>query len=192
MGDYSGAASNRDQKIIRAIESVVCQSFEDWELIVVADGCDKTFDIVCEKYSGNKKIECLLIKKQPIWGGHCRNLGIEKAKGDYISYLDIDDYYGKEHLKKINDQLAGEDWLYFNDRVLNRDGLEIERNTLVNQRFQCGTSNIIHKKSLVIKWGGGQYGHDDWSLIQQLNKFPGKKIDTPDYIVCHSAHRFDY
>ena len=79
LGDYRGSASNKEGKIVRAIDSVLCQSFEDFELIVIADGCEKTVDIV--RNITDKRIRLFYIEKQTMWSGLVRNTGLEMAKG---------------------------------------------------------------------------------------------------------------
>ena len=99
LGAYKNAASNRPEKLKRAIASVLRQSYQDWELIVVSDGCDETSKIVAGVQ--DDRISCYQIPKQKMWSGVPRNIGIEKAKGEYIVYLDNDDIFGPSHLKNI-------------------------------------------------------------------------------------------
>jgi len=102
LGDYPGAASNRDEKLVRAVDSVLAQTFTDWNMIIVADGCEKTFDIIEKNYSKEKRIDCFLIPKQPIWTGTARNIALKNASGEWIIYLDADDLFGPNHLEIIN------------------------------------------------------------------------------------------
>lgn len=192
LGAYQHAASNREAKLIRAIDSCTNQNFRDYEIMVVADGCEKTFDIVSEKYEHIESVDCLLIRKQPLWSGSPRNYGINKSKGDYIIYLDADDYLGENHLQIVSDHLGDLDWCWWNDLLKKRDGTHYERNILITDRFQNGTSNICHKRSLDVKWSGSGYGLDDWSLVQQLHRFTNNvKIKTPEYFVCHTQQGLD-
>ena len=192
LGAYQHAAKDRDVKLLRAIDSCLAQTFTDFEVMVVADGCEKTFNIVEDKYSENENVDCLLIRKQPLWSGAPRNYGINKAKGDYIVYLDADDKLGVNHLQIINDNLNELDWVYFNDLLMKRDGTHYERNILINERFQNGTSNICHKRNLGLNWNGKGYGFDDWGLVQQLHRYPkSAKIRTPEYFVCHTQQGLD-
>lgn len=192
LGEYKGAAKNREQKLLRAIDSVLVQSFTDWELIVVADGCEKTFELIEKNYSGNNKIDCFLIQKQTIWSGSARNFGLKKASGEWIVYLDADDILGPNHLSIIKDEVANYDWIWFNDLVKG-EKKNIERTALINQKFQHGTSNIAHKKSLGALWTAVGYGYDDWGLVQHLLKLSKNysKIKTPEYVVCHIPKKLD-
>lgn len=193
LGYYDRAASNREEKIIRSINSAFNQSFNDLEVIVVADGCEKTFDIICGNYLGRENINCLLIPKQPIWSGFARNVGIENATGDIIIYLDIDDYLGENHLKKINDQFGDNDWVWFNDHVIDPRSMKpIERTAIIDKKFGNGTANIAHKRTLPVRWTGTGYGNDDWSIVQNLLAYSKhKQINTPEYYVCHLPGRLD-
>lgn len=191
LGPYKGAASNREEKLIRAVDSILNQSFQDFEVIVVADGCNKTYDLIFSKYEHDNRVECILIGKQPLWSGRARNYGIDHAKGGYVVYLDADDKWGVDHLKKIDEQLEDHNWVYFNDIVLNKRGEKIERECFIDQRFHNGTSNICHKRSLAVRWNGSSYGLDDWSIVKSLNNYKGVKINTPEYFVCHIPLKLD-
>ncbi len=193
LGTYQHAASNRPTKLLRAIDSCLSQSFTDFEVMVVADGCEESFDLVASTYEDIDNVDCLLIRKQQLWSGIPRNYGINKAQGDYIVYLDADDKLGENHLAIIDAQLNEYDWVWFNDLLMKRDGSHYERNILINQRFQNGTSNICHKRNLSgINWNGAGYGLDDWGVIQQLQRYTNNaKIKTPQYFVCHTQQGLD-
>lgn len=195
LGYYEHAASNREEKLIRAVDSVLNGHFKDLEIIVVADGCNKSFDIIQRAYLDMENIDCVLIHKQTLWSGKPRNEGIKKAAGEYIVYLDADDQWGENHLNIIDSELKltkDPDWVWFNDILLEKTGKKTERQILINQRFQNGTSNICHKRKLAIEWHGSSYGTDDWSAIQQLHRYSNRvKIKTPQYYVCHLPGRLD-
>lgn len=95
---------NGESVIERAIESVAEQSFRDFELIVVNDGStdrtEATVNSVCSNYP-------LLIWKQVITSNqgrsHARNLGIKKARGDFICFLDADDTFIQNHLVEFHE-----------------------------------------------------------------------------------------
>ena len=112
---YAGAASRREEKIIRAVNSILDQTFNDLELQVIADGCQLTVDLM--KQITDKRVTTTLIHKAPMWDGLPRNTGIEKAAGEFIIYCDIDDYWGENHLQIINDNLKDYDWVFYNDII---------------------------------------------------------------------------
>jgi glycosyltransferase involved in cell wall biosynthesis len=181
LGFYANAAQDRDKKILRAIASAQQQTFKDFEIIVIADGCQKTMDLVKDV-----DVRSFLIERGKLFGGAPRNKGIEEAKGEWIVYLDVDDIYGHDHLKIINESLNGYDWVWFNDIRYNpRKDLWLENLCDIRTRSKHGTSNVCHKKSLGVTWDAKGYAHD-YFFVQSLLRFPNNaKITTPEYYVCH-------
>jgi len=91
---------NAQKHISETIESVLSQSYESWELIVVDDcSTDNSVDVV-KRYVGlDSRIK--LIESEINFGGPARprNIGIECAKGEYIAFLDADDVWLEDKLK---------------------------------------------------------------------------------------------
>jgi glycosyltransferase involved in cell wall biosynthesis len=183
LSDYPGSATGKDKKLIRAVESVLKQTYQNFELIIVADGCALTEFIVNHNFT-DKRIKLIRVERKELWSNVPRNAAIDIAKGKYITYIDNDDKWGENHLKIINDQMDNtENWIYYNDWRWN--GTEfIERQINITLYGHCGTSNICHAARLGLKWEKPGYGHD-FLFIKQLRKFEGKKISTPEYYVCH-------
>lgn len=94
MPNYNGA-----RFIAKTIESVLQQTYLNWELIIVDDcSTDSSIDII-EPFLENSKIR--LIKATKNFGGPAgpRNIGINQSKGDYIALLDSDDVWEKQKLE---------------------------------------------------------------------------------------------
>jgi glycosyltransferase involved in cell wall biosynthesis len=186
-------ASNPEDKLIRAVNSALNQDYEDIEVIVVADGCIKTLELLgITELNEHPKFKDIYIDKQPAFSGNVRNTGIEAATGDIICYLDADDYLGTDHISTIVKNFTG-DWVWFNDMVYRNDQFE-ERQCSLKFGY-CGTSNIAHLRSMKARWNElNTYARDDWEFIQNLQKESpyGAKIETPTYIVCHIPFRKGY
>jgi glycosyltransferase involved in cell wall biosynthesis len=96
---------NREQTIIATIESVLAQSFSELEVIVVDDGSiDETADaiknLMGQMASGSGKGSRIRYIYQPNKGqSHARNTGIAAARGDWIAFLDSDDYWLPDKIK---------------------------------------------------------------------------------------------
>lgn len=185
LEDYPGAATQREKKLIRAVGSVLTQSFKDFELIIISDGCNLTSYIIPRMFPDEKRIKLLRVEREGLWSNEARNAGIKEAQGDYIIYCDSDDNWGNNHLKAFADNLNGEDWAYADDAIF-RDGKWHPRLTDVNQYGRCGTSNICHARRLSLLWDKTGYGHD-YHFIQQLikNGKKYKKVQGGEYFVCH-------
>ena len=89
---------NSEKYLKKMIHSVMKQSHKNWELILVDDcSTDKSRHII--KKFKTKKIKFFLNKKN-YGAGYSRNIGTKHAKGRYITFIDSDDYWHKEYLKK--------------------------------------------------------------------------------------------
>lgn len=88
---------NREDKVARAIDSVLSQSYSDWELILIDDNSTDTSLDILKSYTGER----ILVLNTPknLGPAGARNLGISKSKGDFITFLDSDDYYEPDFLK---------------------------------------------------------------------------------------------
>jgi glycosyltransferase involved in cell wall biosynthesis len=182
-------ASDPEYKFKRAVQSYLDQTFKDSELIIISDGCSKAEDIYLKYYSNNKSIIFKIIEKQIDFSGNIRQSGIELAKGEIICYLDHDDFFGRDHLKYINESFKN-DWVYYDDFIItgkNDHGFNATKRDVVPQFCSIGTSSIAHKRSLNVVWGDG-YGHD-WRMIEKyLLRFPHSKIPKAEYYVCHTPN----
>jgi len=184
LGAYPSASHDREKKILRAVYSVIGQTFEDWELNIVADGCQQTVDIC--KDIPDPRVRVFQIKRGALFSGAPRNKGIEEAKGEYIVYLDIDDVYGKNHLAIINQGLNGEDWVWYNDIRYNpRLKIWYENECDIRTVGRHGTSNICHRKDLDVQWEFKGYAHDFYFVQKLLEHKNFKKTESPEYYVCH-------
>lgn len=194
LGNYQGAAKNREPKFLRAVDSVLEQTEMDWQLIIVADGCERTMEIVSQHYLKSRRIEAILIPKQKLWDPGVRNVGIRNAVGEWIHYLDTDDYYGHKHLEKIAAGLRtiDTDWAWFNDLTFDSKSKSFtERICDLSHKDKHGTSNLVHRRSLEVYWPEGTYKQDAHFASALKATGPGDKIPTPEYCVAHIPGRFD-
>lgn len=91
---------NVEQYLERCIESILAQTFTDFELILVDDGsCDKSKDI-CNYYE-KKDFRVKVISKSQEGVSRARNVGIEYAKGEFILFSDSDDYVEADWCEKL-------------------------------------------------------------------------------------------
>jgi glycosyltransferase involved in cell wall biosynthesis len=95
---------NRRDYVIYAIESVQKQTVQPLEIIVVDDGSTDEGPSLVKEYSQKNGLNILLIRNEANKGvSGSRNTGVCFAKGDYIAYLDSDDVWLPEHLKRLSD-----------------------------------------------------------------------------------------
>lgn len=92
---------NVEQYLPFCIESVLNQSFKDFELILVNDGSTDNSLSVCKKYA-DKDSRIVVVDQENKWLSGARNSGIKLAKGDYLIFIDGDDAIKQDALFKIN------------------------------------------------------------------------------------------
>lgn len=194
LGAYPGRASNPEQKFVRAVKSFLTQTYENKELIIVADGCDVTERLYEFNFKQYPNIRCIKIEKQPTYSGDCRNAGLDLVEGDIVTYLDNDDIFGKKHLEIIMSQFDNDlEFAYYDDYLVTSPDFKKLHKRYVEPRYgSIGTSSISHinfnknEKLKDIRWSTG-YGHD-FIIISAIiiNGAKFKKLkNPPQYLVCH-------
>lgn len=87
---------NCESSIIRCIDSILKSKYKNYEIIIINDSStDNCKNILDMKYSQVDKISIINLSENK-GVSFCRNLGIEKAKGSYITFVDADDYISKD------------------------------------------------------------------------------------------------
>jgi glycosyltransferase involved in cell wall biosynthesis len=116
---------NRSSLLKRAVQSVINQSFTNWECIIIDDGSiDDTSEVV-------KSINDARVKyfyQQNAERSAARNNGISKASGQFICFLDSDDYYLPNHLSVLFDEITksgNQMAMFVTDIIRNENGTEI-------------------------------------------------------------------
>ena len=88
---------NVEKFINRCVDSILSQTFKDFELILINDGSkDKSLEII-EKYRVDKRVRIFTQKNQG--PAVARNFGISVAKGSYIMFIDSDDYIDPDYIE---------------------------------------------------------------------------------------------
>jgi len=89
---------NRAEYVTKAIESVLSQTYQDWELVIVDDGSvDETPKVVSRYLTDDGKVRYLRQTNQGL--SAARNRGITETHGKYVAFLDDDDWWVPEKLK---------------------------------------------------------------------------------------------
>lgn len=94
-----------EKVLSRCVDSILAQSFKDWELILVDDGSPDGSGVLCDKYANTIKPSnhqtIRTIHKQNGGVSSARNIGLEHATGKYITFVDADDYIQPDFLEKM-------------------------------------------------------------------------------------------
>lgn len=192
--EYPNSARNKEQKLLRAVNSVLSQTLQDFELLIIADNCQRTVDIIQQNFDLSEQLKLFKNCKErntKVWSAECRNIGIDNAKGEYLLYLDNDDYFTPDYLENLDCEITIKS-LYFVDDITLHTDFPLQRRCNIKP-FMCGTSNVIHKKGRS-RWANlARYGHEDWQFIQSLiNEFKDyEQLNIAGYVVAHIPAKYD-
>lgn len=91
---------NTEQYLENCLQSLIKQDYKNIEIILVNDGSDDNSLAICNKYK-NIDNRIIVIDKEHTGVSDTRNIGINRATGDYIGFVDSDDYINKDMFKKL-------------------------------------------------------------------------------------------
>lgn len=153
---------NTEEYLKKSIESILNQTYKEFELIIINDCSKGNADEIIKSYK-DKRIR--YIKNKTNKGiGYNRNLGIKESKGDYICFIDSDDYIREDFLElmynrcnKDNLDLCICDYNYVYDlEKIKKVKLESFQNTNLDETpkllidIPLGPCNKMYKKSMII------------------------------------------
>ena len=151
---------NRGHMIRLATESVISQTYNDWELIIVDDGStDDTKDIIDKFIVIDNRVKYLYQNNKE--RSAARNNGIKEAKGDWICFLDSDDIYYTNHLEEFKNLIKAKSskrGLYFSGLSFGKYSEDFEDYDLTHKNNiefiflnTIGTPRACIHKSILLK-----------------------------------------
>lgn len=176
---------NVEEYLPRCVESVLRQSFEDFELILVDDGSPDGCPKMCDNY-GSLDSRIKVVHKQNGGLVSARKAGVAEAHGDYAMALDGDDWIAPDMLAKMNNVI----------KMHNTD-------VVLSGYFEAQESGIIkpHKKSLyregyynrkdieelilpslLYGFNGARFPHHVWGMAFRLELYKLEQLLVPDTI----------
>ena len=188
----------RAEFLERAIDSVLNQSYKDIEIIVVDDnGLNSPYSIytqnVMKKYSSNDKIKYIQHKTNKN-GAAARNTGIKASVGEYITFLDDDDFFLKNRISELVKKIQTSKDVYCvytdyvdikNGNIIHVSKKKLNGNLLNDMLYQnsfFGTgSNLFFKSSSIKKLGGFDESFQRHQDIELMVRFFNEGFNV-DYI----------
>lgn len=196
--------------LVKALESVLNQTFKNWEAIIIDNNSTDDTNEVINKIN-DRRIKCLKINNKGVIA-RSRNLGVKFAKGEWIAFLDSDDWWTKDKLeiclKTTDDKI---DLVYHNLEVKYKNsnflfkkeyykGRQLKKPILIDllesgitKGNAIGNSSVVVRKNILNKIGGisenielvGSEDYNTWLRVARItNQF--KYLDKNlGYILIH-------
>ena len=158
---------NRSELIVETLDSIIEQTYTNWECIIVDDGStDGTIDVLKKYNKKDSRFKYFIRPKDRLKGANsCRNYGFEKSKGEYINWFDSDDIMMPlklelqvKQLSNSNKQLTVCQTLVFEGEVKNILGLRKKHihsnnffNDFITNDIKWLTQAPLIKKEFLLK-----------------------------------------
>lgn len=189
----------------QTIESVIKQSYPNWEMLIVDDGSTDGTREVVEKYLADSRIKYLYQENQE--RAAARNLGIRHACGKYIAFLDADDLWLPAKLSlqvAYLNQHAEVGLCFTHHNLINSQGLPLGRQAInfvsgPDQFYRLLTGNFIPNSTVIVprfvldKVGLFDeslpaFGSEDWDMWLRIARFhPIHFMDQP--LILYRVHK---
>lgn len=103
---------NCENQLAESIESVLSQTYEDWELILIDDGSTDSSHIICQNYvMQDERIKLFTYENSGV--SIARNRGIKHARGEWVTFLDSDDFLERDALTVLYKNAQSCDMIIF-------------------------------------------------------------------------------
>ena len=109
-------AYNIEKYIDKCINSIIEQTYKNYEIIIINDGSTDNTKNIIDKYKTKKKVTIINQNNKGL--SESRNIGVKKATGNYILFVDGDDYIDKKLLETLNNIIEDEDIIRFQLRTV--------------------------------------------------------------------------
>ena len=200
---------NRKDELIRAVQSVLAQTFMPIEIIVVDDHSNfDVEDLLIDRF--NNKLIKVHVNPDNVGAAKSRNIGVKKSTGEYIAFLDSDDYWLEKKLEKqakiIMNHLELD--LIYTDQLLENNTMMLSSNKkLINadlsQALIAGwtapnTSTLMMKKSSFLSIDGFDeclkscQDHDLWFKIAKKGMLVDYVSEPLSVFVIDSSIRISF
>lgn len=119
---------NVEAYLKQCVESVLAQTFTDYELLLVDDGSTDTSGEICDSYSAQDS-RVRVLHQQNAGQSSARNAALDIAKGEWIAFVDSDDWIHPEMLQKLNREIERKpaDLYCFNAQKVSESGEALEK-----------------------------------------------------------------
>jgi len=154
---------NTEKYLSRCIESVLSQSYTDFEIILINDGSTDNSGEICNAYAKqNDKVKVYHQNNAGV--SAARNVGLENAQGEWVLFVDSDDWVEANYLETVNRKMQliyADLYIYGHRRLSNKEmdhefcpayTVESHVNFVKTQFYRHSCWNYVFRNSIIKKW----------------------------------------
>lgn len=166
---------NMEKYLAEALNSAIKQSLKDIEIICIDDGSDDNSKVILTEYA-NKDSRIKVISTENQGAGKARNRGISIARGEFICFLDADDFfYDEDALKSLYDAARKNDAM-----VCGGGGCIYKQGEIVVEN-QEQMQKMVFQTGGIIAFEDYQWPYCYWRYIYNRNMLVKNGLYFPDY-----------
>jgi len=196
---------NHGNFIGRSIQSVLSQTYKNIELIIVDNNSTDDTDEVITRFSDNR-ITLLKIQNNGVIAAS-RNRGIQASAGEWVAFLDSDDWWKTDKLERCMAEATPDTALIYHDMQLVDESLEASGDTHSKSRRLCkpvledllingntiANSSVVVRKSILLEVKGldeeaGMVGCEDYNVWLKIARISENFLYIPEYLGSYLYH----
>lgn len=141
---------NSEETLSRCVDSILRQTFSDFELLLVDDGSSDTSWKICEKYARlDSRVRAF--HKENGGPGSARNAGMNKAQGDFVTFIDSDDWIEPDYVSNLVYAVSSDV-----DLVISNYGDKKQNEEIEGWLIQTANLQLLfeaHERCYIVPWG---------------------------------------
>jgi len=197
---------NAERFIASSIESILCQhNFSDFEILLINDGSVDGSLEVCREYA-ERDSRIRLFDKPNGGVSSARNLGLDKATGEWVVFLDADDWLAPDTFERVGPHMANNDVIRFAIQDVFADGRRRRRRLrrssgrdetlrqLVGHRTILGIGGTMYRRNIVeehnVRFDSELFYAEDWLFLTTL-VWHSRTVVTLSDAWCYLYNRYN-
>ncbi len=168
---------NAEKYLNRCLDSVLNQSYKNLEIILVNDGSTDASLLICKNYSEKDK-RIRVINKTNEGAAQARNTGLDCVRGEYIAFVDSDDFISSQIIEKLYSGATENDcdiavcgyWTYYENQNINLN----KKNKRIKNAILCENDTLK-----LFGWGNQVSANSIWAKLYKSELF--EDIRFPEF-----------
>ena len=187
---------NSSKFIIKTIESILRQTYKNWQLIIVDDFSNIETKNILKKISKKKNIKVFFLNRNR-GAGYCRNFAVKKSNSPYVAFIDSDDIWKKDKLKKQISFMKNNNFLfsYTNYKTFGEKNRKVNNPLKIDytgflKNTSIATSTMMIKRNIIgnIKFTNTKICEDFFFKCKLLRKI-GHAYCLEEYLTSYRIRR---